>query len=429
MPALGALLAEPLFLVVDTALVGHLGSASLAALAIAAALLHTVVGLMVFLAYSTTPAVARLRGAGRLREAAQAGVDGLWLAVTLGAIVGGGLWAATPWFTSLFTSDPEVLAQAGSYLAVSCLGLPAMLVVFAATGLLRGFHDTRTPLYVAGIGFTVNALLNWLFIYGFAWGIVGSAWGTVVAQWGMVAVYLVVIHRMLRAHGANWGLRRHGFAAAGRTGGWVFVRTVGLRLSLLLTVAAATSHGTNTAAAYQIIFTVFSTASFALDALAIASQTLIGEALGAGRADRARAVMRRAMRWGVRGGACLGLLIAVISPVLGHLFTSDPTVLQLLPLALVVLGVSLPLGGYVFVADGVLLGAGDMRYLAGTSLLNAALYLPLLWVLTRTLPEGPFGLAILTAAFTMLFMATRAITLGWRIRGSRWLVLGSAPAA
>lgn len=423
-PALGALLAEPLFLVVDTALIGHLGGSSLAGLAIAAAVLHTVVGLMIFLAYSTTPAVARLRGGGRLREAAQAGVDGLWLALTLGTVVGVGLWAATPTLVSFFTSDSAAAAEAVSYLAVSCVGLPAMLVVFAATGLLRGFQDTRTPLYVAGIGFTVNALLNWLFIYGFGWGIAGSAWGTVVAQWGMVAAYLLVIARILRRYEADWRPRSRGFAAAGRTGGWVFVRTLGLRLSLLLTVAAATSDGNITAAGYQVVFTVFSTASFALDALAIASQALIGDALGARNADRARQVMGRAMRWGVLGGAGVGLMLAAVSPVLGHVFTNDPEVLAVLPFALLVLGISLPLGGYVFVADGVLLGAGDMRYLAGSSLVNAVLYLPVLWLLTRSLPTGAAGLALLTAAFTIVFMAARALTLWWRIRSARWLVLG-----
>ncbi len=423
-PALGALVAEPLFLVVDTALVGHLGARPLAGLAIAAAVLQTAVGLMIFLAYATTPLVARRRGAGDLRGAVQAGIDGLWLAFGIGAVLGLGLWAASAPIVRLFGSDPQIVDQAYTYLSISCAGLPAMLVVFAATGLLRGLQDTRTPLYVAGIGFTANALLNWWFIYGLGWGIAGSAWGTVAAQWGMVAVYLVVVARHARAHGAGGWPRRDGFASAGRSGGWLFIRTVGLRAALLLTVAAATSHGAVATAGYQIVFTIFSTAAFALDALAIAAQALVGDALGARDAERARAVLRRTVFWGLACGALLGVLLAAGSPFIGYIFTGDQGVLEALPPSLLVLGLSLPLGGFVFVLDGVLMGAGDARYLAWTSLVNLAAYLPVLWAVTVLVPSGVAALTALTAAFTIAFMAARAVTLGVRARGERWVVLG-----
>ncbi len=423
-PALGALVAEPLFLVVDSALVGHLGAAPLAGLAIAAAILQTAVGLMVFLAYATTPLVARRRGAGDLRGAVQAGVDGLWLAVGIGAVLGAGLWAASPALVDLFGADARVADQASTYLAISCAGLPAMLVVFAATGLLRGLQDTRTPLYVAGIGFAANALLNWWFIYGLGWGIAGSAWGTVAAQWGMVLVYVAVVARHARRHGASPWPRRDGLGRAGRSGGWLFVRTIGLRAALMITVLAAASHGTAATAGYQVVFTVFSTAAFALDALAIAAQALIGDALGARRPERARAVLRRTVFWGVGCGAAIGVALALASPVLGRVFTNDPEVLAVLPPALAVLGLSLPLGGLVFVLDGVLMGAGDARYLAWTSLVNLAAYLPVLWAVTALVPSGAAALTALTAAFAIAFMLARAATLGLRARGGRWVRLG-----
>lgn len=424
-PALGALVAEPLFLIVDSALVGHLGAAPLAGLAVAGAVLQTAVGLMVFLAYSTTPFVARRRGAGDLRGAVQAGVDGLWLALGLGAAVGAAMWAASPWLVSLFGTDAAASGQAVTYLAISCLGIPAMLVVFAASGLLRGMLDTRTPLVVATIGFAVNALLNWWFITGLGWGIAGSAWGTVAAQWGMVAVYLAVIARHVRRAGGDFRPRRDGLGRVGRSGGWLFIRTIGLRAAFLATVFAATSHGTDATAGYQVVFTIFSTAAFALDALAIAAQALVGEALGARDADRARLVVRRSLFWGLASGAAIGLLLAALSPVLGGVFTDDAAVLAILPPSLAVLGLSLPLGGTVFVLDGVLMGAGDVRYLAWTSLVNLAVYLPMLWAVTAVVPTGVAALTALTASFSVVFMAARATTLGLRARGGSWVRLGA----
>lgn len=423
-PALGALVAEPLFLIVDSALVGHLGAEPLAGLAIASTILQTAVGLMIFLAYATTPLVARRRGAGDLRGAVQAGVDGLWLALGLGAVLGVGLWAASGPFVAFFGADEGVAQQAVVYLAVSCAGLPAMLVVFAATGLLRGLQDTRTPLFIATLGFAANALLNWWFIYGLGWGIAGSAWGTVAAQWAMVAVYLIVVARHANSHGASLLPHRDGFSSAGRSGGWLFVRTIGLRAALMLTVVAAASHGTVATAGYQVVFTIFSTAAFALDALAIAAQALVGEALGARNAQRAKQVLRRTVFWGLACGAVIGLVLAALSPILGRVFSSDPEVLTVLPPSLLVLGLSLPLGGLVFVLDGVLMGAGDARYLAWTSLVNLAVYLPVLWAVTVLVPTGAFALVALTAAFTIVFMLARALTLGLRARSERWVTLG-----
>lgn len=424
-PALGALVAEPLFLVVDSALVGHLGAAPLAGLAIASAILQTAVGLMIFLAYSSTPLVARRRGAGDLRGAVQAGVDGLWLALGIGVAVGAALWALAGPLVDAFGADRGATAQALAYLSVSCLGIPAMLLVFAASGLLRGLQDTRTPLAVATIGFALNALLNWWFIYGLGWGIAGSAWGTVLAQWGMVAVYLAVIVRHVRRAGASLLPHRDGLGHVGRSGGWLFIRTVGLRAALLATVFAAAGHGTAATAGYQVVFTVFSTAAFALDALAIAAQALVGDALGARDAARARLVVRRTVFWGVVSGAGMGALLVAASPVLGRVFTSDAAVLDALPGALAVLGVSLPLGGLVFVLDGALMGAGDARYLAWTSLVNLAAYLPILWALTVLVPTGTAALVALTAGFAIAFMLARAVTLGLRARGERWIRLGA----
>ena len=428
-PALGALVAEPLFLLADTAMVGHLGATPLAGLGLASAVLQTIIGLMVFLAYATTPAVARRLGAGDERSAVASGVDGLWLALGLGLALAVAGWFATPWLVGVFGASAEVTAEASVYLSISMAGLPAMLVVFAATGLLRGLQDTRTPLWVAGLGFTANIGLNAVFIYGLGWGIAGSAVGTVIAQWSMVAVYLVVIGGHARRVGASPWPHHAGVLRGAAAGGWLFLRTVSLRAALLLATWAATSLGSDELAAYQVAITIYFTLGFALDALAIAAQALVGKGLGAGAVAQVRAVLRRCVQWGLGAGAVLGGLVIATAWVLPAVFTSSAEVAALLPPSLIVLGLSAPLGGLVFVLDGVLIGAGDARYLAWTGLVNLAVFVPLAlgtvwWADAAGLP-GAAALAWLTASFAIGYLAARAVTLSLRAHGAAWMVTGA----
>ncbi|MBD3942921.1 MATE family efflux transporter [Microbacterium sp. NEAU-LLC] len=424
-PALGALIAEPLFLIVDSALVGHLGVVPLAGLGIASAVLQTIVGLMVFLAYSTTPAVARRFGAGDASRAVSVGIDGMWLALGLGAVLAVVGYLATPFVVTLFGAPAAVAEQAEVYLGVSMWGLPAMLVVFAATGLLRGMQDTVTPLWIAGLGFGANALLNCLFIYGFGWGIAGSAFGTVVAQWGMVAAYVVVVGRLARRHEASIRPQRDGVSGSARSGGWLFLRTVSLRVALLATVAVATGLGTEELAGWQVAFTIFSTSVFALDALAIAAQALVGKGLGAEDPHTVRRVLGRTVAWGAWFGIITGVIIGALSGVIGLLFTGDAVLAALVQPALIVLAVAQPVCGVVFVLDGVLIGAGDARYLAIVGVLNLVPFVPALVIIAVLQPTGAAGLAWLAVAFFGVYMLARLFTLGWRVRGSTWMTVGA----
>lgn len=421
-PALGALIAEPMFLIVDSALVGHLGVVPLAGLGIASAVLQTIVGLMVFLAYSTTPAVARRFGAGDHTSAVRAGVDGLWLALGLGAVLAVAGTLLTPWLVGLFGAPADVAEQAVIYLQLSMWGLPAMLIVFAATGLLRGMQDTVTPLWIAGIGFGLNAVLNALFIYGFGWGIAGSAAGTVVAQWAMVGAYAWVVGALARRHAASVRPQREGLRGSARSGGWLFLRTVSLRAALLATVFVATALGTDELAGWQVAFTIFSTAAFALDALAIAAQALIGRGLGAQDEPFVRRVLGRTVAWGAWFGVVVGAAIAALSGVIGLVFTGDADVAALVQPALLALAVAQPVCGVVFVLDGVLMGAGDVRYLAIAGGLNLVPYLPALVAVWLLHPTGAVGLLWLAVCFFGVYMLA---TLGWRVRRPDWLTAGA----
>jgi putative MATE family efflux protein len=421
-PALGSLIAEPLFLIADSAMVGHLGSAPLAALAIGSAVLQTVVGLMVFLAYATTPAVARRFGAGDFSRAVSAGIDGMWLALGIGAVLALAGFLATPLLVQLFGASAEVSGLARSYLGISVWGLPAMLIVFAATGLLRGMQNTVIPLWIASAGFGANILLNAFFIYGLGWGVAGSAAGTVVAQWAMVAAYVAIVGRLARRHAAPVLPRADGVRGSARSGGWLFLRTLSLRIALLSTVAVATGLGTRELAGWQIVFTIFSTAAFALDALAIAAQALIGKALGVGDVHEVRHVLGRTVAWGVWFGLVVGGVIGALSGVLGALFTGDTAASALIQPALIVLAVAQPVCAIVFVLDGVLIGAGDGRYLALAGLINLVVYAPAL-VLVALFGTGAAGLAWLSVAFFGVFMLARLGTLGWRVRGAAWTTI------
>ncbi len=424
-PALGALIAEPLFLIVDAAMVGHLGVVPLAGLGIASAVLQTIVGLMIFLAYSTTPAVARRFGSGEPSRAVSVGIDGMWLALAVGAVLAVSGWFASPALVSLFGATADVAEQADIYLGLSMWGLPAMLIVFAATGLLRGMQDTVTPLWIAGVGFGANILLNWLFIYGLGWGIAGSAAGTVVAQWGMVGAFVIVIGRLARRHTASIRPQRDGVTGSARAGVWLLLRTISLRVALLATVGVATALGTEELAGWQVAFTLFSTAAFALDALAIAAQALVGRGLGAGDEPFVRRVLRRTLAWGLWFGVAVGALIGALSGVLGLVFTGDPALAALVMPALLVLAIAQPVCGAVFVLDGVLIGAGDAKYLAIAGALNLVPFIPALALVAVLHPQGAIGLAWLAVAFFGVYMLARLATLGWRIRGTAWLTAGS----
>ncbi|BCW42554.1 MATE family efflux transporter [Arthrobacter sp. StoSoilB3] len=424
-PAFGALIAEPLFLLADSAIVGHLGVDQLAGVGLASTILHTAVGLMVFLAYSTTPAVARAIGDGKLGKALAAGRDGVWLALLLGLVLAVvGFVAAEP-LVGFMGASGDVQGFAVDYLRWSMPGLAAMLLIFAGTGVLRGLQDTRTPLVVATAGFAVNIALNVFLVYGLNMSVTGSAIGTSIAQWAMAAVYLVMVGRNARQHGVSLRPDWHGIRAMTKVGSWLMLRTLSLRLAILATVVVVTAQGAVNLAAHQLAMTIFSFLAFALDALAIAAQALIGKELGARNAARARELTRTMIRWGTGFGVVTGILLAVAAPWVGYIFTADSGVRSALTVALWVLALGQPLAGYVFVLDGVLIGAGDARYLAIAGVVNLAVYLPLLVAVHQMKPGGEAGLLWLWAAFALGYMLARAVTLGLRARTDRWMVLGS----
>jgi putative MATE family efflux protein len=423
-PAFAALISEPLFLLADAAIVGHLGTAQLAALGIAGTVIQTAVGLFVFLAYGTTSTVARSVGAGDRAGALSVGVDGIWLAVIIGTLAATATALLTPTIVSGFGAADDVDGYTTTYLRIAAFGIPSLLLLLAATGVLRGLQDTRTPLYVAVVANLANIALNVTFVYGFGWGIAGSAAGTLVAQSVAALAIVAVVVRAARRVGAQLVPHLPGVAAAWRTGVPLIVRTLSLRLALLLATYVAAAISTPAVAAHQVAFTIWMFLAFALDAIAIAGQAITGKLLGAGDAVAARAATRRMMQWGLVSGIALGVGLALIRPLIVPLFTSDAQVQDLLSLVLLIAAAQQPVSGIVFVLDGVLIGAGDGRFLAWAGVVNLLVFVPL----ALAVPWLGGGIGWLWGAFTA-FMLMRLVTLLWRERSDSWLVLGAAPAA
>jgi putative MATE family efflux protein len=420
LPAFGALIAEPLFLLADSAIVGRLGTVPLGGLGVASQALTTLVGVSIFLAYGTTAAVARQLGAGHRDAAIRQGIDGLWLAAAIGAAVLAVGWPLAPRIVLAFGGTAAVSHQAVTYLRISLLGAPSMLAVLAGTGVLRGLQDTRTPLLVAAAANAVNIGLNATFVLGLHWGIAGSAWGTVIAQTGSGAAYLVVVARGARRAGVGGWPDITGLRVAARAGAALVLRTVALQAVLVLMTAIAARQSDAAIAASQAGMRVWSLFVFALDAIAIAAQAITGRYLGAGDVDGARAATRRMIGWGAGYGTLFSILLLAVRPLLPALFGVTPEVRGLLLAVLLVVIAQQPVAGVVFVLDGVLIGAGDQDYLAVAGLAALAVFGAAAAFVVTT----GAGLVALWLGYAA-WMLARFVTLTWRARGYRWLVTGA----
>ncbi|MGD9752042.1 MAG: MATE family efflux transporter [Acidimicrobiia bacterium] len=418
-PALGALVAEPIYVLTDTAIVGRISTDALAGLSVASAVLLTAHSISVFLAYGTTAAVARRLGGGDERGAADQATQGLWLALALGvllALVGA---VAGPGLIEVLGGRGEVAEQAGTSLGISLFGLPAMLLSLAGVGYLRGLQDTRTPLWVA-LGTAIgNGVVEAVLIFGFDQGIGASALSTVAAQWAGAAVFAWRCLATARRHGVVLWPRGRALGRLLVVGSHLLVRTAALRGSLLVGVSVATRIGPAPVAAYEIGFQIWSLAALGLDALAIAAQSLVAHALGAGDADGARRTGQRALVLSVGAGAVLAVVLALLRHPLAAVFSDDATVVALAAESLLYVAVMQPVNGAAFALDGILIGAGDQRFLAWAMALAFAVYTPAAQVVRIT----GAGLGWLWAALG-LFMVLRWLVLHARFRGDGWVVLG-----
>ena len=415
LPAMAALAADPLLSLVDTALVGRLGTAELAALGICTAVFTTVFFAFNFLTYGTTAAVARLRGAGDAAGAARYAVQALWLACGLGAVLTGLLLLARAPILGAMGAAGPVVAPAADYLGIRALGAVPLLVSQVGHGLFRGLKDTRTPLLVTIAINVVNGVVSWVLIYPLGQGVAGAAAGTVLAETCAAVAFLVLARRRLPA--VDLRVDRAAMRSLVAVSTDLFLRTAALLGGLLVTTAVAARMGTVVVAAHQIARELWTMLALLLDGFAIAGQAMIATSLGAGRLDQARADARRLVGWGLLTGALIGLAYFAAGAVLPRLFTSDPAVLHAVAQVWLVVALLQPVGGVVFVLDGVLMGASDFRFLLLST--AAAAVLALAPISLAALRLG-WGLRGIWAGMAALMAVRLAATL-LRLRRGRWV--------
>lgn len=425
LPTFGQLIAEPAFILIDTAIVGHISDSALAGLSIGSTVILTVVGLCVFLAYGTTSQVGRLIGANRKKDGLEAGVDGLWLALVIGIVISTLLFLTAKPICALLGAQGVVLTNATHYLQAIVFGLPGMLLVYAANGIFRGLKKVRITLIAAVSGAIVNTLLEVLFVYGFDWGIVGSGAATLIAQWFMGIVLVVPAIIWAKKEGANCKPRLSGIMHSAADGVPLFIRTFALRFAMVATVMLAARMGTHVLAAYQAVNSTWNFLINILDAIGIAGQALVATELGAKRIQRAHAMTTASAKAGFVSGIVVGLLTIGFGFVGTNLFSPTPVIQQLITVGMVVLGLFLPLGGWMWAIDGILIGAGDFIYLAKTCTLTAIIYVPTLMAINAI--DQALGVSdtvrmiILWAAINIIFVGIRAACNGLRLRTNVWM--------
>jgi len=423
-PALPVLAAEPLYLLVDTAVVGRLGAVPLAGLAVAAVLFAQVTSQLNFLSYGTTARTARMYGSGRRADAVAEGVQATWLALAVGAcLVVVGQLVVRPVAEALGNGG-AIAEGAVSWLRVALIGAPLLLVTLAGNGWMRGVQDTARPLRYVLAGNAVSAVACVVLVHGIGafpgLGLVGSAWANVLGQCVGAGLFLGALVRESRG---SWRPRPAALRAQLTMGRDLVARSLAFQACFLSAAAVATRFGAPVAAAHQIVLQLWSFMALVLDAVAIAAQSLVGAALGAGDAGRARALAARVTRYGLVLGVGFGVLFAALSGVLPPVFTPDAAVLAAVPIAWWFFAALQPVAGVVFAIDGVLLGAGDAAFLRTWTLLAAVVgFLPLIWA---SLAFG-WGLAGIWSGLAA-FMLVRLVAVLLRVRGGRWAVTGVTP--
>ncbi|TML71904.1 MAG: MATE family efflux transporter [Actinobacteria bacterium] len=417
LPALGALAAEPLYILIDTAIVGHLGRPQIAALGLAGTVLAGAFTIFNFLTYGTTAVVARASGAGEHERAARLAAQALWLSVGIGlALVVAAEIVAEPLLRAL-GGHGESGHFALVYFRIGALGLPAALVALAGQGYLRGVANLRRPLEIVVVANVANVVLELVFVYVFHWGIAGSAAGTAIAQAGMGLAFVI---ELLRPHATSRRPSLAQMAPMMRVGRQIFVRTTALYASFLVASSVLARMGDAQLGAHQIVTQLFFLLALLLDAVAIAGQVIVGRMLGGGDPAGAYTAAERMIGWSIVVGTAFAVVLLPLSDVIPRAFTADPAVIHQAKEVWPLFALMQPVAGAVFALDGILIGASDTSYLMWSMLAAAGLvYIPIA-LLSLALGWGIVGVwaglvSLIFARF--VFLAARFVTRRWAVVG------------
>ena len=421
LPALGVLAAEPLYLLFDTAIVGRLGAVALAGLAVGGLIVALVSTQLTFLSYGTTARSARFHGAGDRTAAVREGVQATWLAVGLGVLAVIVIQLVASPLVSAIAGGGDIATAACRWLRIAILAAPAILISMAGNGWMRGVQDTARPLRYVLIGFGLSAVLCPLLVYGWLglprWELAGSAVANLVGQWVAASMFIWALFSERVRWRPDWPVLRRQILM-GRD---LVVRTMAFQACFISAAAVAARFGAAALAAHQVVLGLWTFLALVLDSLAIAAQSLVGAALGAGDPDAAKRVAWRVTGFSLAAAAVLAAVLAVGSSTVPRLFTGDRAVLDAIGVPWWFLVAQLPVAGVVFALDGVLMGAGDAAFMRTATVVSAvAGFLPLTWL---SLVFG-WGLAGIWAGLSA-FIGLRLVFGLWRALSDRWLVSGT----
>lgn len=414
LPALGVLAAMPLYLLFDTAVVGRLGAEDLAALGAAAAVQSVVTTQLTFLSYGTTARGARLYGAGKRAEAVAEGIQATWVALGVGTALAVIMWLFAEKITWWMTGNADTAARAAQWLHIAALAIPITLVVMAGNGWMRGVQNTRKPLVFTLAGVIPGAICVPIFVH--FWGLPGSAAANVLGM-GIVATLFLI--ELARQHGGSWKVRPRVIGRQLVLGRDLILRSLSFQVAFLSAAAVAGRFGTASLAAHQVMLQLWNFLTLVLDSLAIAAQTLIGAALGAGSAQAARRTGGRIMHYSAGFAAALAAIFALGAGVIPWIFTNSEAVVDAMRGPWWVMVAMVVAGGILFAFDGVLLGAGDAAYLRNITIGSVLVgFLPGIW-LAYAADGGLLGIWLGLGAF----IALRTIAVVYRFYSMRWAVI------
>lgn len=369
LPALGVLIANPLYLLLDTAVVGRLGTAELAALAAGTTIQSIVTTQLTFLSYGTTARSSRLYGAGKRSAAVSEGVQATWVALAVGFVIAALVWVLAQPLAFWLTQDFATSVAAAEWMRVAVFAVPLTLVIMAGNGWMRGVQNTRLPFLLTLCGLVPGAAILPALVARY--GLVGSAVANVTGMGVAAALFLVVLIREhARGGGGDWRPQWSVIRQQLVLGRDLILRSLSFQVSMLAAAAVAGRFGVAALAAHQILLQLWNLLTLVLDSLAIAAQTLTGAALGTGQVARAKAVGQQATKYSTVFALVLSLAFAACAGPIQAIFTQDQAVLAHLVVPWWLLIGMIITGGVVFALDGVLLGASDAKFLRNLTIIS-----------------------------------------------------------
>ena len=417
--------------VVDVMMIGRLGASAIAAVDMANRLVFVLIGTLMSMTIATTALVAHNIGAGNRKMANhimwQSLLGGILLAVVLA--VGGMLGARRMLELMMILMDevdPFVLAEGTVYLRIVLASMVAALPMMVINAVLQGLGDMKTPLYIMVIANIVNVLFNYLLIFGIGifpeLGVRGAAWGTALARLAGAGIGLYVLLRGtadIRLHlvHVSWKLDFSVLRGVLKIGIPAAFEQLIRQSSMILYTALVASLGTVTLAANAITMNINSLSFMPGFGFGMAATTLVGQSLGAGRKDLARA-------YGRQTTVITFVLLAVASVVMfffitpiARLYNDDPQVVSLAASALKIFIIFQPLFGIFMVLAGALRGAGDTKwvmYITAIGNWGVRLVFSLLFVFVFDLGLNGFWLAM------GVDIVIRSILISWRYASGKW---------